>query len=341
MTSLGFPPSDRSTPCDLCGRTAFQLVEGRDRHKHGLATVVCCTCGLVAHEKMPTDAELADYYADHYRQDYHGEILPSAHRVLRAWSGGKWLYNLLQPYVEPGSRVFEIGAGIGCTVKVFEQAGHDASGIEPGVGFHRYSREVLRARIEHRSLMDLPKEPRYDFLLLVHVIEHFNSPRRALLHLRSSLNPNGRLYVECPNLAGPHAAPGKMFHFAHIHNFTADTFEMLAESCGFRVIKSLAQPDAKVLRYLLVSSEDRKLTLRPESYARTCAALKRYNRWTYHLRWSYLQERIGRDLRFLSHHFLPERRMQRILDRCRASAPTVFCSEERPASRFLTAESHS
>ena len=81
----------------------------------------------------------------------------------------------LLPYVPAGSRIFEIGAGIGCTVKSFELAGFDSSGIEPGRGFEQFGRDVLRARLECKQLEDLPPTPSHDFILLVHVIEHLAS----------------------------------------------------------------------------------------------------------------------------------------------------------------------
>jgi 2-polyprenyl-3-methyl-5-hydroxy-6-metoxy-1,4-benzoquinol methylase len=133
------------------------------------------------------------YYSAQYRRDYHGEVSPSAHRVMRAWHCARWLIRLLRPYLPPSGRVCEIGAGIGCTVKALEWAGYQASGIEPGLGFHRFAQHSLRADVTRRSLAQLPPVPCYDLVLLVHVIEHFNSPRRALQQIRQLLRPGGHL----------------------------------------------------------------------------------------------------------------------------------------------------
>jgi len=323
--------SSRTTACDLCDGRDFEIVSRRDRRGRNFNTVVCCTCGLVAHERMPTEEELAEYYASHYRLDYHQELKPSAHRVLRAWEGGCWLLNLVRPYVRPGSLVCEIGAGIGCTVKAFEQAGFDAIGIEPGIGFQRYGQQVLGARIELQSLEDLPRTPQFDFVLLVHVLEHFRSPREALQQVRGLLRPGGRVYVECPNLAGPHSAPGRLFHFAHVHNFTPDTMEMLAESCGLEVVAQLTAPDDRTVRYVFTPGPRSELAIRPESYARSCEAIRRYNGLTYTLRWNYLRERLGREVRFLSNHFLATRRLKRLLARLQDSAAASRSLETAPA----------
>ena len=126
------PRSVRTTACDMCEGTSFGLLSRVDRRGEPLNTVICRKCGLISHEAVPSDAELQAYYESQYRSDYHGEFEPSAHRVLRAWDGGAWLLKRLLPFVPRHGHVFEIGAGIGCTVKLFERAGFQASGIEPG-----------------------------------------------------------------------------------------------------------------------------------------------------------------------------------------------------------------
>ena len=80
--------SDHEKHCDLCGADQFETVGKLDRKGKPLETVVCTTCGLVAHGQIPTEAELEAFYATDYRKDYHGEISPSSRRVMRAWKNG-------------------------------------------------------------------------------------------------------------------------------------------------------------------------------------------------------------------------------------------------------------
>ncbi len=319
--SLRLKPSSRIQPCDLCEGRQFARLAEFDRQRAPLTTAICRQCGLISHETIPTEGELHAYYAVQYRQDYHGEVSPAPHRVVRAWEGGRWLYRLLRPHVPTGCRVGEIGAGIGCTVKTFELAGFEADGIEPGHGFQQFACEQLRARVARASLFDLPAEPTYDFLLLVHVIEHLNSPRKALTHMRHLLRPGGRIYVECPNIAAPHAAPGRQFHFAHIYNFMPETLVRLAESVGFRVAASLARPRERVLRYVFERVETRAPVDFAGGYERACETLRGHHRLGYYLRSDYLWERLDRELRFLSHRWNATGRTRQILAQCQAHAP--------------------
>lgn len=291
-TSSAPSSKDSTKRCDLCEGDRFELISRHDRKRLELHTEVCTQCGLVSHRRIPSEAELAAFYARDYRRQYHGEITPSARRVLRAWRTGQRIYRRIAPWIQPGSAVCEIGAGIGCTVKVFEQRGHRSTGVEPNDGFQSFSRERLRAAVAQGFLHDLPMRPAYDAALLVHVIEHFRSPRAALEHLHCLLHPRGVLYVECPNL-GEHAPRNGQFHFAHIHNFTPATLSMMANRAGFKVLHWFSQPRDPILKILLRRVEQPQWRIDPGSYRQTMSALERYNVWTYHLRPRYLAGRVA------------------------------------------------
>lgn len=303
-------PSQRTEPCIVCGHTRFARISTRDRRRSWLPTVACRCCGLVSHEQIPTDAEVAAYYADQYRQDYHGEVEPAPHRVVRAWKGGEWLAALLEPYLPEDGDVCEIGSGIGCTVKVLENNGYRVVGIEPHRGFVEYSRTKIGAKVEAKNLFEMTGVPTFDFILLVHVIEHFNSPRRALEQIHRLLKPNGQLYVECPNFGGPHAAPGKQFHYAHVYNFTSESLQNLAKVCGFETEANLAGENEGVLRFILRRSSS-KVELSPEGgFERLQETLKKHTLLSYYLRPSYLGHRLSRDARFLKDRFRAGTRVQ-------------------------------
>lgn len=319
-TQADVRPADSSKRCDLCGASDFELLSQLDRRRQPLVTEVCRKCGLVSHQTIPTEEELAEFYATDYRREYHGEVTPSSRRVMRAWRNGQRILRRVTPFLSPRSRVLEVGAGIGCTVKAFEQQGHDASGIEPNDGFQAYSRERLRADVSKAYLFDLPPQPENDLVLLVHVIEHFRSPRAALDHLHKLIRPGGLLYVECPNL-GAIATRENTFHFAHIHNFTPTTLATMARFAGFECVHWFSAADSPVLRVLLQRTEQANRNVPADSYQQTLAAFHRHGFWSYHLRPKYLASRAAEVLdkaweRIASPHFV-----RRVLARCADSPP--------------------
>jgi len=287
---------DTTTPdtrCDLCGSSDFSIVSESDRHGEALRTAVCRGCGLVMHLPVPSEAEVAEYYATRYRQDYHGERTPNPRRVMRAWNNGERIYAQLQPWLKGRESVFEIGAGIGCTVKAFETHGHPASGIEPNRDFNSYSRSRLHTRIENTNLYDLDDADSPDVVLLIHVIEHFSSPRRALEHIHGLLADDGLFYVECPNLTGPFATFDRMFHYAHIYNFTPETLEGLASECGFEKVAMLSAGDGPDIHMLFRKAEVKASAASLAGHANIVeAAIRQHNALSYHLRPTYLQRRV-------------------------------------------------
>lgn len=302
--------------CDLCDGKDFELVSNQDRRGDLLETAICRRCGLVCHMEIPTEEELGEYYGSEYRQDYHGETTPSARRVMRAWNNGRRIFEQVSPYLEPGSTVFEVGAGIGCTVKQFELHGFDASGIEPHEGFHNFSKKELKTRVEKGSLFELPDRRRFDLVLLVHVIEHFRSPRQALEKIHGLLNTTGALYVECPNLTAPLHTYKQLFHFAHIHNFTPSSLVMMAERCGFGVEQIFSTPDDPNLQILFTRMEAGGLDVDADNYNKVLDSLDRYHGWRYYLRWNYLSRRVAKLAGYAGEHLLAKRRLDEILEEC-------------------------
>jgi 2-polyprenyl-3-methyl-5-hydroxy-6-metoxy-1,4-benzoquinol methylase len=288
--------------CDICDTAEFEIVADTDRHGVPLDTAICKKCGLVRHAHLPTEEELQQFYSTTYREDYNGERTPGPRRIMRAWNNGLRICRQVSPMLENNSRVLEVGAGIGCTVKVFEQAGFAAEGIDPGGEFLKFSRDKLNANVQITNLYDLPKQHSYDAVLLVHVIEHLRSPRESFEHIAGLIKPGGMFYVECPNLQAPFARRSKLFHSAHIHNYVPSTLQLLGESCGFRLRKRFGDDQDPNLQMLFQHSGEKQLNIDSDNYHRTLQDLNRSNPVPYHLRWRYVTDRLAKLGSYMSEH---------------------------------------
>ena len=308
--------------CDLCGGTDFSIVSATDRHREALQTGLCRDCGLVMHLPVPSEAEVADYYATRYRREYHGEQVPSVRRVMRAWKNGERIYSQLAPHLKSDASLFEIGAGIGCTVKAFETHGHEAAGIEPNRDFNSWSREKLDTRIENINLYDLKDAGSPNLILLIHVIEHFSSPSRALTHIHTLLADNGLFYVECPNLTGPFATFDRMFHYAHIYNFTPQTLQTLAEKCGFERVATFSTEDEPDIHMLFRKTKVKPVSASLGRHAVDVeAALNRHGALSYHLRPAYLKRRMCKLWSYLLEGLVADAFVKRLLARLKKERP--------------------
>ena len=324
----------RESACNLCGDQQVTRVSDRDRRGDALGTVVCHGCGLVSHAKIPTEEEIVDYYAGDYRADYHGQATPAAHRVVRAFKVGKRRYQRLKSLVREGDRVFEVGAGLGGNLKPFEEAGHQASGIEPGESFQAFSRQMLSVDVENKTLEDVPQQAAYDFVLLVHVIEHLREPKESLRQIHGLLRSGGRLYVECPNVGAPHAAPNNRFHYAHIYNFTHETLIAMAQAAGFRVMRQVSADSQRDLMIVFEKSNVGQQELPVAGFDRSMEQLSRFSTLSYHLRPAYLLGRLGVLLDLYGDRVFAKRRLHRIIARCSKNARArVRSLPERPSYR--------
>ena len=223
---------------------------------------------------------------------------------------------MFRPLLSAGDRIFEVGAGMGCNLKAFELAGFEATGVEPDVGFHEFATTRLRAKVRRESLFDVPSAPTYDFVLLLHVIEYFRSPRAALEHIHGLLRPSGRLLVECPGLCRRHADHSQLFHFAHIHNFTWPTLRMLAARCGFQVERRLSEADDPTLRALFVRVAEKRLPEDPNGYEATMRELRDAQRPVYRLTTGYWRTRFEKIRGYDREWTVGRRRVREILRLC-------------------------
>ena len=142
---------------------------------------------------------------DAYADDEHGaHILQSLERTRR-FNG--WMADAIGPFV--GSRVLEIGAGIGnSTNRLIPRDHYVASGIAPH--YLEYLRssalskpylEVQRIDVEDCEAF-APLEGRFDTVICLNVLEHVADPIGALRNMHRALGRAGRLILYVPQGPG-------------------------------------------------------------------------------------------------------------------------------------------
>ena len=130
----------------------------------------------------------AAYYADNYR-DYQRQ---NSNRKLRFYMG------LLERRLEPGSRIFELGSGLGLFL---EQAAarYECVACEPNACGAEMSRSRVPNAIVHEGSFDcIPNEPAPRAVVSWDVLEHIPDLDRALETIYSRLVPGGFLFAVVP-----------------------------------------------------------------------------------------------------------------------------------------------
>lgn len=192
----------------------------------------CSGCGLRMTWPRPSAAESAGLYeaSDYYQvramaDDTRGQ---SEERVR----------HLLARVPHRVDTALDVGAGRGNLVAAFRMLGVAADGVEPSAAARDCARSEHGLAL-HARLPDAPRAT-YDFVTLVHSLEHVEDPVATLAAVRGRLAPGGTLFVEVP-----HAGTVELWRReprrwildlpAHLYHFTPESLTGLIVAAGFRV----------------------------------------------------------------------------------------------------------
>jgi SAM-dependent methyltransferase len=156
----------------------------------------CGDCGTVHQSSAPRGRELHDLYRE-----------MSDERYLREEEGrrrhARRLLDLLAVHM-PRGRLLDIGCGYGLMLDEARRRGYDVEGVELSVAAARYARERLGLPVREMALEDAALDgaldgERYDVVLAVDVLEHFDDPVVALDRMCALLAPGGVLLIVTPD----------------------------------------------------------------------------------------------------------------------------------------------
>ncbi|GJD77146.1 class I SAM-dependent methyltransferase [Methylobacterium gregans] len=230
----GYPYTGAPAACNLCGCADSVVVAESDRRLKVLRSISCTQCGLIRTDPMPTPAELAEYYATAYRADYQLAFAggPPPHHVKRSGREAAFRADLLAPKLVPGARLLDFGSGSGEFLAAARAKGCDVIGVEPGRDYAAFARKTYGVEVLDEADDATFAPGSFDVISTHHVLEHLRDPAEVMERLARWLKPDGRLYAAVPNMAATGKPPHERFHFAHVHGYVRETFDLLARRAG-------------------------------------------------------------------------------------------------------------
>jgi 2-polyprenyl-3-methyl-5-hydroxy-6-metoxy-1,4-benzoquinol methylase len=232
-----------STACVLCGEREGTLVAVNDRHGNPLPVTCCKGCGLTYVDPIPTQPELAQFYAERYRLEYKQASQPRLKHIYRAGRVALDRLRIAALLAAPPARVLDCGAGGGEFSYLMTSRGYRLTGIEPNDGYREFARREYGVDLRPGTLDDVSFDAgEFDLVTIFHVLEHVRDPGQALTRLAGWLKPGGHLYIEVPNALTEVSSPSNLYHRAHLYYFAPQPLVALAQRAGLRAVLADGAP---------------------------------------------------------------------------------------------------
>jgi len=244
----------RLRPCASCADTQFKLVTMKNRHNIALPVSICCFCGLVQINPIPSADWYKEFYNEYFWDTYIGKKigLDELYEQDDCRYKGTSLADVLvkdKAFSNKNTcRVLDAGCGLGGFLEALKlrKPAWDLSAIEPSTSARKFVELKTGIVPQPSNFKSLPYQDNYfDLITLVHVVEHVYEPLELLCEIRRVLTADGICYIEVPDMESPHWSGRNFLHIAHIYLFDRQTLTALLIRAGLEIYRIIDSPAVK------------------------------------------------------------------------------------------------
>ncbi len=159
--------------------------------------------------------------------------------------------------VERKIRVLDVGAGSGALAAAFAKRGHEVTVVEPslkidGQALNRFGVNVIKDFWPTFRLED----QKFDLILCVQVLEHIGDPCAFMSFLQSSLDEEGKIYLEVPSgdWVFEHASLTDI-HYPHLNYYSAQVIEQIFQKVRIKPITKRDLLNGRDIGFVLVRTK--------------------------------------------------------------------------------------
>ncbi len=232
-------------PCFICGNTSHKkYIIAKSLFTGKNVTIVQCEkCGLFYVGDRISAIQLLDAYVQ-------GDNFVSYFKEKEGWDAVflKDIACQLSAYFEhrAGLKLLDIGCGTGTFLKIAQEIGFDAVGIEPNKKAAEYAADKNHVTALQGTLDDYDFSPEtFDAVSLIQTLEHLPDPLKTLSDIRMVLKKGGAVFIEVPNFSNIFFLASRLFGIrdrsmtidpAHVWYFTVKSLKKLVKAAGLEII---------------------------------------------------------------------------------------------------------
>lgn len=252
--------------CKLCNSEDIIEKYIIDKFSKDFLIYECKNCNFMFQN---TDVENAyKFYTEEYykqTQDYsYIDEREKEHFARYVWKKRFKILKKLEKTTGKDKNFLDVGCSFGGLMKVSEENGYKAYGVEVSEYSGKYSKERFgkdRVFIGSIENVKLPEE-KFSIVTMIEVIEHIVDPLKAIFNIYNSMKKGGVLLIQTANMSGLQAKLfGKKYHYflpGHISYFNHKNLKNLLKEIGFNKIKVYGGVEFGLLPKLLKSRGDFK-----------------------------------------------------------------------------------
>ena len=223
---------------------------------------VCAGCGLEHTTPLPSQVEMNQLYEQFY--NFSGErntrYTKIREKFINSFLYRFWLAidgDISFHSVNGSGNLLDVGCNEGRGLEFYRSNGFSAEGLE----LNSKAAELARGKgftVYCSTLESFSAEKKYDVVVLSNVLEHSLNPGAMLQHINSLLNPDGQVWISCPNsrswLRSVFGRYWINWHVPfHVVHFSTDTLRDVLKKSQFQIAKMQQQTPALWVAHSIIA----------------------------------------------------------------------------------------
>lgn len=187
---------------------------------------ICTTCSHVYQDELKSNQYYEHLPYESQWNDYEN------HSINRA----DYVYEFCKDYIPYNTDHLDIGCGWGGPMYYMSKLFKTKKSIGCTVD-QDHTKYKKNLKIIYKDFLKLEKTNQYNFITMIHVLEHFPDPVLVIKHLKSLMTPGGYAYIEVPSFTWGNIRTKELFCQVHISYFTYYYLQQLLTNFGFTIVK--------------------------------------------------------------------------------------------------------